>query len=80
MSICDTCKNEYENSFEIIQQGNRYVFDCFECAIQKLAPQCKQCSCKIIGHGIQANSEYFCGANCARMSGVDQATDNVDTK
>ena len=30
-----------------------YTFDSFECAIQKLAPTCAHCGCRILGHGIE---------------------------
>jgi hypothetical protein len=29
-----------------------YTFDCFECAIQALAPTCAHCQSRVIGHGV----------------------------
>jgi hypothetical protein len=53
------------------------VFDSFECAIHKLAPTCKHCGCRIVGHGIEANGSFYCCANCARSSGETEARDRV---
>jgi hypothetical protein len=53
------------------------VFDSFECAIHQLAPTCAHCGCRIVGHGIEAGSQMFCCANCARHNGVQQAADRV---
>jgi hypothetical protein len=77
MAKCELCGNDYQRSFEVIISGSRHVFDSFECAIQKLAPACDHCGCKIIGHGIEAGRKYFCCAHCARESGVTAAVDHV---
>ena len=62
MAVCEVCGNDYYLAFEVITAGNRHVFDCFECAIHRLAPVCAHCSCKIIGHGIEAKETFFCCA------------------
>jgi len=54
-----------------------YFFDSFECAIGVLAPTCKQCDNRIIGHGIEANGAMYCCAHCAHRDGVSEATDRV---
>ena len=77
MAKCEVCGNDYQRSFEVIVNGSRHVFDSFECAIHKLAPACKHCGCRIIGHGIEADGVFFCCANCARGSGVTKAVDHV---
>jgi hypothetical protein len=77
MAKCEVCGNDYHLSFEIITAGQTHVFDSFECAIQKLAPVCNHCGCKIIGHGIEANDTFYCCANCARQQGVHQAVDHA---
>ena len=77
MARCQVCGNDYDKSFEVTCGGARHTFDSFECAIHKLAPTCKHCGCKIIGHGIEASGEYYCCANCARMSGVKQVADRA---
>ena len=79
MAQCEVCGNEYYLSFEVVTAGNRHVFDCFECAIHKLAPVCANCGCKVIGHGIEESREnYYCCAHCARQAGVTGAVDHVD--
>jgi Rieske Fe-S protein len=77
MARCEICGNDYDRCFEVVTGGVRHVFDSFECAIQKLAPVCKHCGCKIIGHGIEANGVYFCCAHCARQAGVTKAVDHA---
>ncbi len=77
MGMCEVCGNEYELAFEVITAGNRHVFDCFECAIHKLAPICGNCGVKVVGHGIQADDDIYCGAACARKQGEEEAVDHV---
>jgi hypothetical protein len=77
MAQCEVCGNNYYLAFEVITAGNRHVFDCFECAIHQLAPVCAHCGCKIIGHGVEAQENFFCCANCARMAGVDGVEDHI---
>ena len=77
MAQCEVCGNDYYMSFEVIAAGVRHVFDSFECAIQKLAPICDHCGCKIIGHGIEADRAFYCCAHCARAKGVELAVDHV---
>lgn len=75
--ICEVCGNEYDKAFEIIHEGESHSFDCFECAIQALAPECAHCGCKVIGHGVQAGDEVFCCAHCAQHAGVVGIHDRV---
>jgi hypothetical protein len=75
MAKCEVCGNEYDLSFEVITAGYRHVFDCFECAIHKLAPICSHCGCKVIGHGISGNNTFYCCAHCAREAGVTGVAD-----
>lgn len=77
MAKCETCGNDYHRSFEVKTADETHVFDCFECAIHKLAPECAHCGCRIIGHGIEAKEAFYCCANCARESGVMAAADHV---
>lgn len=63
---CATCSNEYEKAFQVIMNGKTYHFDCFECAIQLLAPSCARCGCTIIGHGLEHDQEFYCSPHCAR--------------
>jgi hypothetical protein len=59
MARCEVCDNDYDKSFEVIQEGQRHVFDSFECAIHALAPTCSHCQCRIIGHGLEAGGRVF---------------------
>lgn len=67
---CAQCGNAYEekNSLKVRYQGEEYVFDSFECAIAKLAPECSHCGTNIIGHGIEQGSQFYCCERCARQS------------
>ena len=69
MAVCEVCGNDYEMSFEVVAAGSRHTFDSFECAIQKLAPACAHCGCRILGHGHEAHGRMYCCAHCARHSG-----------
>jgi hypothetical protein len=66
MARCETCGNEYAQSFNVIMDGHAHTFDCFECAIQALAPACAHCGCGIIGHGVEKGGELYCCDHCAR--------------
>lgn len=79
METCEQCGNEYDKTFTIITaRGNKYVFDCMECAIQQLAPACEHCENRILGHGIEVDGRYFCCAHCARQRGAGGVKDRVD--
>ena len=77
MSRCEVCGNDYDNPLEIRRAGETHFFDCFECAIEALAPTCKHCGCRIIGHGVQAGDDVYCCANCARAAGVLSLADRI---
>jgi hypothetical protein len=78
MAKCDVCGNDYDKTFEVTMAGKRYVFDSFECAVHKLAPQCAHCGCRILGHGLEANGTFYCCDHCAEESGVKGLRDRVD--
>ena len=77
MPQCETCGNNYDKSFQVIIDGLRYEFDCFECAIQRLAPTCRHCGCRVIGHGVESAGAIFCCANCARAENVNGVQDRA---
>jgi hypothetical protein len=66
MPLCEKCGNDYANTFDVIMAGQKHVFDSFECAIASLAPACKHCGCRIIGHGVEAGGAYYCCDHCAK--------------
>ena len=72
---CDTCGNDYAEAFEVIVAGRTYTFDSFECAIDRLAPVCLHCHCRIIGHGVETGGKMYCCAHCAGHAGVTTLRD-----
>lgn len=77
MATCEVCGNEYDKTLEISRNGESHIFDSFECAIHAMAPTCDHCSCRIVGHGIEANGSMYCCAHCASASGVEGVADRV---
>lgn len=77
MAQCEVCGNDYDKAFEVVMQRKSHVFDSFECAIQALAPTCRHCGCKIVGHGMEADGLFYCCANCAKQEGVSGVRDRV---
>ena len=70
MARCDVCGNDYRRTMEIRYQNTIGMFDSFECAIQRVAPVCVHCRCRVIGHGVEHGDRIFCCAHCAEMAGV----------
>ena len=78
MAKCDVCGNDYYLAFQVVTAaGLTHTFDSFECAIQRLAPVCEHCACRIIGHGIEANGTFYCCAHCAHEEGAMSIVDNA---
>ena len=70
MGTCEVCGNSYDKAFSVsVAGGEAHTFDSFECTIQKLAPACAHCGCRILGHGHEAHGTMYCCAHCARHSG-----------
>ena len=78
MARCETCGNDYDKSFEVVLAGEHHTFDSFECAIQALAPTCKTCGTRIVGHGLEADDEMYCCAHCAQKAGARGLADRVN--
>ena len=77
MAQCEVCGNDYDKSFQIMRDGKQYTFDSFECAIQKLAPVCEHCGCRIVGHGVEKEGVFYCCAHCAHKSGAKELRDRA---
>ncbi|HEX7080450.1 MAG TPA: hypothetical protein VF329_05510 [Gammaproteobacteria bacterium] len=77
MTTCETCGNDYDKAFQVTMNGKAHTFDSFECAINALAPTCKHCGNRIIGHGIEASASMYCCAHCAHSEGVGRAVDRI---
>jgi hypothetical protein len=80
MAVCEVCGNDYQMSFEVrVISGDRHVFDSFECAVQRLAPICEHCHCRIIGHGVDVSGRFYCCAHCARSAEGEQGASIRDS-
>lgn len=77
MAKCEVCGNDYDKAFTVTAAGDTHTFDSFECAIQKMAPICEQCGCKIVGHGVEAHGHFYCCAHCSKMAGVEELQDRA---
>jgi hypothetical protein len=80
MGTCATCGNYYDKTFDIVKSGKTYTFDSFECAIHKLAPVCKHCNMRVIGHGVESAGVIFCCAHCAEHSGISGLRDRQEKR
>jgi hypothetical protein len=77
MARCEVCDNDYDKSFEVRMNGRAHVFDCFECAVHALAPECARCDCRVVGHGVEEDGAIYCGAHCAKASGANEVRDRA---
>ncbi|MEX0700524.1 MAG: hypothetical protein WD069_00365 [Planctomycetales bacterium] len=77
MPRCETCGNDYDQTIDIIKDGESHTFDSFECAIHALAPRCAHCGCRVIGHGVQDGDVIFCCAHCAQEAGAHALQDRA---
>ena len=78
MAQCDSCKNDYDKSFQVLySDGQTYTFDSFECAIHLLAPACGTCGIRVVGHGLESNGKIFCCDHCAERAGVHELRDRA---
>ncbi|MGE0634023.1 MAG: hypothetical protein AB7O96_16535 [Pseudobdellovibrionaceae bacterium] len=74
---CENCGNQYDKAFKVIMQEKEYTFDCFECAINSLAPYCHHCDSRIIGHGVEAYNRVYCCVHCAKAENEKGLIDRV---
>lgn len=77
MGTCENCGNTYDKAFLVIMDDVEHTFDCFECAINQLAPQCEHCGTKVIGHGVETSGKIFCCAHCAHRENFKELTDRI---
>ncbi len=77
MPKCEQCGNDYDKAFEVRIGGDTHVFDSLECAATVLAPTCKRCGARILGHGMEAGGNMYCCAHCASMEGHEEMRDRV---
>jgi hypothetical protein len=79
MAKCDVCGNDYDKAFTVTCGDRTQTFDSFECAIHAMAPECGQCHCKVMGHGVEQGGKIYCCANCARHAGAQGMVDRLET-
>ena len=77
MVQCEVCGNDYDKIMAVTIGGRTHTFDCFECAIQALAPVCLRCGCRVIGHGVEVEGRIYCCAHCASRDGEKGLRDRV---
>jgi hypothetical protein len=76
--VCEVCGNRYDKAFQVIAaSGGSHVFDSLECAASVIAPTCAHCSCRILGHGLEAGGTMYCCAHCARKAGETELQDRT---
>lgn len=59
MARCETCGNEYLRPITVTVNGQAHAFDSFECAIHALAPTCRHCGIRIVGHGVESGAHIY---------------------
>ena len=77
MATCETCGNSYDKAFQVVMNGASHTFDSFECAIYALAPTCKHCGTRIVGHGLEKGGTFYCCDHCAQNDGVTGLRDRL---
>jgi hypothetical protein len=78
MGTCEVCGNTYDKAFRVtLADGAAHTFDSFECAIHALAPVCSHCHCRIVGHGMESEGQFYCCAHCANHMGGEKMKDRA---
>lgn len=67
MLRCEVCGNECDYGIRVVDADMAHIFDSFQCAIQRLAPECEYCGSRILGHALAVNGRSFCSEHCASM-------------
>lgn len=77
-NICENCGNDYEKAFYVSMNGKEHCFDSFECAINRLAPQCAHCGTTVIGHGLEKDEQIYCCSHCVKAATKGHHTQHVE--
>ena len=77
MARCETCGNDYERAITVTLDGKSHQYDSFECAIHALAPTCRNCGIRVVGHGVESGAHIYCCAACSRNAGARGLVDHV---
>lgn len=78
MPKCDSCGNDYDKAFQVTMGAKTMTFDSFECAIHAMAPRCEACGNRIIGHGLEAQGNFYCCSHCAKKAGIKGLKDRIE--
>ncbi|MDR3661962.1 MAG: hypothetical protein P4L86_16530 [Mycobacterium sp.] len=70
MTVCITCGTDCDQSFTVSWNGRSASFDCIECMATMVAPACRHCGCRILGHALRVDGHSYCCAHCAQ-AGID---------
>lgn len=74
MGVCDVCGSYSDRAFTVrTAEGRCYLFDTFECAVHRCAPQCARCACRVLGHAVESNGLVYCSQHCGRTSSAAKA-------
>jgi hypothetical protein len=78
MAVCKVCGDDHGKAFQVTTaRGEARTFDSFECAIHALAPTCRRCGVRVVGHGVEQGGDIFCGAPCAQEEGATRLQDRA---
>lgn len=78
MATCEVCGREDDEVFRVTtEDGAQHAFDSLECLVHRLAAQCANCGCRILGHGVRHDDTMYCCAHCAQHMGVIGLADRV---
>jgi hypothetical protein len=80
MPKCEVCGNEYDKPLEVRRNQDSHVYDCFKCAIQALAFECRHCGCWIIGHSVEIDGRIFCSTRCAKADAVQRGSSDPEVE
>ncbi|MUM09286.1 MULTISPECIES: hypothetical protein [unclassified Mycolicibacterium] len=65
MAVCITCGTDCDQSFTVNWSGRSASFDCIECMATMVAPTCRHCGCRILGHPLRIGGRQYCCQHCA---------------
>ena len=71
MAVCITCGTDCDQSFTVIWNGRSASFDCIECMATMVAPTCRHCGCRILGHALRIDGSPYCCEHCAQAADDD---------
>ncbi|CAM5283330.1 hypothetical protein MAUB1S_04703 [Mycolicibacterium aubagnense] len=70
MPVCMTCGTDCDQSFTVNWNGRSASFDCIECMATMVAPMCRHCGCRILGHPLRIDHRQYCCDHCAEAGEV----------